>query len=92
MLNNGGNAFRKVLLHVRDRPDDTLLCHCSAGKDRTGVLVALMLKIARVEDEVVAREYALSEKGLEGLKAFIVQYLMKNGGDREKAERVASAK
>ena len=95
MLEHGGGAFREVLLHVRDRPADALLCHCSAGKDRTGVLVAILLKIAGCEDAVVAREYELSELGLAARREFIVQYLMKSEGlqgSREKAERVAGAK
>lgn len=92
MLENGGPAFREILLHVRDRPSEPLLCHCSAGKDRTGVAVALVLKVAGCADEVVAREYALSEVGLAARKAFIIKYLMKGGGDREKAEKVAGAK
>ena len=95
MLERGGGAFREILLHVRDRPADALLCHCSAGKDRTGVLVAILLKIAGCADAVVAREYELSELGLAARREFIVQYLMKSEGlqgSREKAERVASAK
>lgn len=94
ILEHGGGAFREVLLHVRDRPADALLCHCSAGKDRTGVLVAILLKIAGCADEVVAREYELSELGLAAVKELIVQYLRESEGlqGREKAERVAGAK
>lgn len=39
--------------------------HCSAGKDRTGVLVMLLLGVAGVEGERVCEEYALTEVGLE---------------------------
>ena len=94
ILEHGGGAFREILLHVRDRPADALLCHCSAGKDRTGVLVAILLKIAGCADEIVAREYELSELGLTAVKELIVEYLMKSEGlrGREKAERVAGAK
>ena len=63
-MENAGPSYRKILLHVRDRPDEPLAVHCTAGKDRTGVLVALVMKIAGVEDGVVAREYALTEVGL----------------------------
>jgi protein-tyrosine phosphatase len=36
------------------------LVHCSAGKDRTGVVIALILAVLGVPDEVIAADYALS--------------------------------
>jgi hypothetical protein len=41
------------------------LIHCSLGKDRTGVVFALLLSLAGVPREVVAAEYNLSEEALE---------------------------
>jgi protein-tyrosine phosphatase len=47
--------------------------HCSAGKDRTGVLSALILAFLGVSDEVIVEDYALSAAAmadlLEHLKA-----------------------
>lgn len=37
------------------------LVHCSAGKDRTGIVIALVLAVLGVPDEVIATDYALSE-------------------------------
>jgi protein-tyrosine phosphatase len=36
------------------------LIHCSAGKDRTGIVVALLLAAIGVPDDVIAADYALS--------------------------------
>jgi protein-tyrosine phosphatase len=36
------------------------LVHCSAGKDRTGIVTALVLAVAGVPDEFIAADYALS--------------------------------
>jgi protein-tyrosine phosphatase len=36
------------------------LIHCSAGKDRTGMLAALILAAIGVDDDVIAADYALS--------------------------------
>jgi protein-tyrosine phosphatase len=36
------------------------LIHCAAGKDRTGVVIGLLLAVARVEPELIAQDYALS--------------------------------
>ncbi|GME32394.1 hypothetical protein AJ79_09820 [Neofusicoccum parvum] len=96
ILEHAGTALREMLLHVRDhRPGTALLCHCSAGKDRTGVVVAVLLKLAGCSDRVVAREYELTELGLAGRRQFIIDYLLAKpeiGGDRTKAERVAGAR
>jgi len=40
------------------------LVHCAAGKDRTGIVVALVLSALGVADEDVARDYALSAENL----------------------------
>jgi len=43
------------------------LVHCAAGKDRTGVLVALVLDAVGVEREAVVADYALSSEQIEAL-------------------------
>lgn len=35
--------------------------HCMAGKDRTGILSAVLLSIARVPLEIIVQDYAMSE-------------------------------
>lgn len=46
---------------VNDQP---VLVHCTAGKDRTGVTVALTLSAAGVSDEAVIADYARTEREL----------------------------
>jgi protein-tyrosine phosphatase len=36
------------------------LVHCSAGKDRTGIVIAMVLAVVGVPDEVIAADYARS--------------------------------
>ena len=38
-----------------------VLFHCTAGKDRTGILAALVLRLAEVPIEAVAADYALTD-------------------------------
>jgi protein-tyrosine phosphatase len=38
-----------------------VLIHCTSGKDRTGVVVAALLRIAGVSDNVIIEEYLLSD-------------------------------
>src|SRR5262249_48153286 len=45
-----------------------ILIHCSAGKDRTGIAVALLLDLLRVERSLVLDDYAMSERLLDWAK------------------------
>ncbi|EEH02855.1 conserved hypothetical protein [Histoplasma capsulatum G186AR] len=91
-----GGAFRAVFEHIRDRSEEPLLFHCSAGKDRTGVCAALILWIAGVQDdEVIGREYELTEAGLCELRQQSIDRVLALpafDGSREGAERMVSAK
>ena len=50
------------------RPDaGPALVHCAAGKDRTGVLVALVLDAVGVERDAVVADYALSAEQVEAM-------------------------
>jgi protein-tyrosine phosphatase len=44
-----------------------VLIHCFAGKDRTGMSVALLLSVAGVSDEDISDDYALTTLNLDGL-------------------------
>ena len=41
-----------------------VIYHCAGGKDRTGIISALLLGIAGVSEEVIAEDYALSARDL----------------------------
>ncbi|TFK55621.1 hypothetical protein OE88DRAFT_1692127 [Heliocybe sulcata] len=77
ILDNGGPAFGVILGHIRDRPHDGLLFHCTAGKDRTGVIAAIMLTLAGVEDNVIAEDYSLTRVGREPARAMVMARLAK---------------
>ena len=42
-------------------PDGATVVHCAAGKDRTGMVIALALSVAGVPPEVIAADYAESQ-------------------------------
>jgi protein tyrosine/serine phosphatase len=49
---------------VANAPDGAVVVHCMGGKDRTGMLVALLLHAAGVDDAAIAADYALSAERL----------------------------
>jgi len=78
ILENAPEAYRRILLHVAYEPSKPFTLHCTAGKDRTGVLCALILSLCGVDDHIVAYEYSLTEIGLLELRDVIVAHLMAN--------------
>jgi protein-tyrosine phosphatase len=57
---NVGAAVRAVA----EAPDGGVVVHCVGGKDRTGLLTALLLHLAGVPTAEIAADYALSEERL----------------------------
>lgn len=53
-------AIADVLTIVADAPAGTVLFHCTAGKDRTGIVSALLLAVAGVEASLIVEDYALT--------------------------------
>ena len=53
--------------------DDALpaVFHCTAGKDRTGIVAALLLDLLGVPDDVIAADYTLTERARERTTAWI---------------------
>jgi len=49
-----------VLTAIADADEGIVLFHCSAGKDRTGIIAALLLSLAGVDDETIITDYALT--------------------------------
>jgi protein-tyrosine phosphatase len=55
---------------IADAPADRcVVVHCFAGKDRTGLVAALVLSLAGVPDELVADDYEASDAGVQALSA-----------------------
>ncbi|TFK64054.1 hypothetical protein BDN72DRAFT_872181 [Pluteus cervinus] len=77
ILDNAGASFGTIMRHVRDRPNEGIVFHCTAGKDRTGILAALFLKLADVDDDAIADEYSLSRIGREPAREKIMSRLSK---------------
>ena len=67
-LLGGERRFGRALRRLGRPPGPTLVC-CAAGKDRTGLLVAVALLIAEVPRPQVLADYAASAAAREALRA-----------------------
>jgi protein-tyrosine phosphatase len=56
------------------------LIHCSAGKDRTGLVAALVLGVTGVPDEIIAADYAMSAAYLDPGAASVISWIRAIGG------------
>ncbi|KAH8762123.1 tyrosine phosphatase [Diaporthe sp. PMI_573] len=93
----GAQPFAAVLRHLSSptQAPTPILTHCTAGKDRTGVLCALVLSLCGVPDDAVAHEYALTDLGLGHRRAEFVGNLTQSGplkGNRAAAERMVGSR
>jgi protein-tyrosine phosphatase len=71
-------------------PSGATLVHCAAGKDRTGVVVALALTVAGVSREVIAQDYAQTQSQI----AAIVGHLARSdlyGFEVQQPDRIPPA-
>ncbi|WP_431280247.1 tyrosine-protein phosphatase [Leifsonia poae] len=60
------DVVAKALREIADTGDAGVVVHCTAGKDRTGIVVALALLAVGVDRETVIADYAQTEGNLQG--------------------------
>lgn len=56
----GGIFTAMATHHLPTTVIPTTVFHCHAGKDRTGIIAALLLSLAGADDAAIAKDYALS--------------------------------
>jgi protein tyrosine/serine phosphatase len=56
--------FGRALAAIADAPEGVVVVHCAGGKDRTGLIAALLLRLAGAALDDIAADYALSEANL----------------------------
>jgi protein-tyrosine phosphatase len=64
MLEKGADAMAEALVLLADPAAYPAVFHCSAGKDRTGLLAALVLGLLGVSDGNIISDYALSQQAM----------------------------
>lgn len=91
MVQRHAPRIAAIVRGIADAPPGGVLVHCAAGKDRTGIVAALVLSVAGVDREAIADDYALSawwvERMLEDWLA-----AQPNPADHERLRRMNQAR
>lgn len=75
MVTENADAIGAALGRIADSVDEgPTVFHCTAGKDRTGVLAALILTGVGVADELVVEDFARSTSGVQQMVAWYRQH------------------
>ncbi len=81
-----------AVLEILSRPDALpAVFHCTAGKDRTGVLSALVLSLLGVDEPTVVADYALSGAAMLRLRAKLILKYPEGRETLENIDEVFSA-
>jgi protein-tyrosine phosphatase len=89
-LDRFDHGFAAAISAVAEAGEGGVLVHCFAGKDRTGLVAALLLRLAGVSTRDVAADYAVSE---ENLRRWSEPWIERAEDDveRERRRRTAAA-
>jgi protein-tyrosine phosphatase len=85
MLDRFRGFVAEVMAAIAGAPDGAVVIHCAAGKDRTGLISALLLGLVDVPAETIAADYAITAE----LLAPREQEWLEASPPEERAEREA---
>ncbi|UXN71844.1 tyrosine-protein phosphatase [Devosia neptuniae] len=89
-LDKCGAQLAEVLRAIIAAPPGIVLFHCTAGKDRTGIIAALLLLVAGVDRTDIVADYALTAAA-DGLIGQLRERALAAGGRPEHVERVLAS-
>lgn len=79
ILSQSQEKVRRVLELIAEAPEGTVVFHCAVGKDRTGVIAMLLLKICGVEDDIIIDDYKVSGANIVPLAKKQTAFLKERG-------------
>ena len=74
-------AIRDVFVAIADAPEGMVLFHCTAGKDRTGIIAALLLAAHGVDPETIEEDYAVTARMIAPMVDELVAGAVARGAD-----------
>jgi protein-tyrosine phosphatase len=82
----------QILSILADPGSHPVVVHCTAGKDRTGVLVAVLMALLGVDDDVIVDDYMLSADAMVALRQRLVERYPEGREVIEQADELFSAR
>ena len=67
LIHNSGSRVADAVNAIAEADGSSVVFHCSAGKDRTGLLAALILEVLGVNAETIRADYLLTNEAVEGI-------------------------
>ena len=86
-----GPAITKVVRMIAQAEDGMVLFNCTAGKDRTGIVAAMLLALAGVPGDEIAADYALTASIAGPLMARLQMHAMARGLDELTSVKLLSS-
>lgn len=83
-----GHRIAQVLTAIAEAGEGAVVFHCTAGKDRTGIIAALLLLSAGVAEQVIVEDYALTGLMANTLLLQLRETAIVNGATPEAIDRV----
>ncbi len=84
MLDTYQEEIKLTIETIAQKDTFPCLLHCTIGKDRTGLIVALLLSLSDVDPSIIADDYALSEEYLDPLFQSYRARAEQNGADMQR--------
>ena len=67
ILNTHQEKIREVMERIVERKGEPIVFHCAVGKDRTGVIAMLLLRLAGVPEEIIVADYSVSAENMKSV-------------------------
>lgn len=74
-IRENGPLFGEIFQRLAEEDSLPFLVHCTAGKDRTGITIALLLSVLGVPDETIIADYSISNRYTEHFHAWAEQHI-----------------
>lgn len=72
ILDGSRSNVAGIVRHVAAAPGGAVLFHCAVGKDRSGLVAAMLLALAGAAQEAIADDYVASETCLRALRDEVI--------------------
>ncbi len=85
-LETRAETLVRIFSAMSEAPAGVVLFHCMAGKDRTGIIAALLLEMVGAAPTEIAADYAASAALIEAERAYLLHEVASNAAERARMD------